>query len=116
MRRRDVRATGGLSGAAAPASADTKGNHISLPVLSAPTLAASRARGDCPYLVGTLCSVHEIKPLACRTYYCDPTAQDWQQALTERLLAKLRELHDRHAIEYRYGEWRDMLATFTAPA
>jgi Fe-S-cluster containining protein len=101
------RATGGLSGEAAPARAGA-------PTISLPILSAARQAGTCPYLSGTLCTVHEIKPLACRTYYCDPTAQQWQQDLTERLIAQLRALHDRHNLEYRYGEWRDMLALFAS--
>ncbi len=83
--------------------------------ISLPQIAAARARGDCPFLDGTHCSAHEVKPLACRTYYCDPSAQDWQQELTERGLARIRAIHDRFGVEYRYGEWRDMLETL-APA
>lgn len=105
------RATGGLSGAAAPASASAARSADGL--VSLPILSASRARGDCPFLKDNLCTVHTIKPLSCRTYYCDPTAQIWQQELTERLLADLRSLHDRHRIEYRYAEWRSMLELFT---
>jgi Fe-S-cluster containining protein len=105
------RATGGLSGEAAPASALVARSAEGL--VSLPILSASRARGDCPFLKDNLCTVHTIKPLACRTYYCDPTAQTWQQELTERLIADLRALHDRHRIEYRYAEWRSMLELFT---
>jgi len=77
------RATGGLSGEAAPASA-----RLSLPILNTQSLSAAHTAGTCPYLSGTLCTVHSIKPLACRTYYCDPTAQEWQHELTERLLGE----------------------------
>jgi hypothetical protein len=42
-------------------------------------------------------------------YFCDRSAQEWQQALSEHGLAQIRALHDRHGIEYRYGEWRSML-------
>ncbi|MBS0198751.1 MAG: YkgJ family cysteine cluster protein [Planctomycetes bacterium] len=73
---------------------------------------AARTRGDCPFLSGVLCTIHEIKPLGCRVYYCDPTAQEWQQALSERMLGMIRGVHDRHGVEYRYGEWRGMLAMF----
>jgi Fe-S-cluster containining protein len=82
------------------------------PLLSLPIIESARTAGTCPYLSGTLCTVHTIKPLACRTYYCDPTAQEWQHELTERLLGELRALHERHGIEYRYGEWREMLSQF----
>jgi len=65
--------------------------------------------GACPFQEGNLCGVHEIKPLGCRVYFCDGSAQAWQQELSERLLGEIRAIHDRHGIEYRYGEWRGML-------
>ena len=77
--------------------------------VSGADVAAARARGGCPFQSGTLCSVHGIKPLGCRTYYCDPTARDWQEVLTERSLGEIRAIHEHHEIPYRYGEWRDML-------
>ena len=70
---------------------------------------AARARGDCPFLEGTLCGAHGVKPLGCRVYFCDRTAEAWQRELTERGLAMLREVHERFGIEYRYGEWRGVL-------
>jgi Fe-S-cluster containining protein len=76
----------------------------------APALAAAAARGDCPFLSGHLCGVHEIKPLGCRVYFCDKSAQDWQQDLSERAINMIRAIHDRHNIEYRYGEWGAMLS------
>lgn len=80
--------------------------------LSARTLADARARGGCPMQVGHLCGAHHEKPLGCRVYFCDRTAQAWQQDLTERQLARVRSLHERHGIAYRYGEWRAMLERF----
>lgn len=73
------------------------------------SLASARARGGCPFQVANLCGIHTIKPLGCRVYFCDRSAQEWQQDLSERALARVRELHDRHGIDYRYGEWRGML-------
>lgn len=70
--------------------------------------------GACPYQVGNLCGVHEIKPLGCRVYFCDRSAQSWQNDLSERLLAEVRAIHERHGFEYRYGEWRGMLRAVTA--
>lgn len=70
---------------------------------------AARTRGDCPYLINNLCTAHTIKPLGCRVYYCDPTAQRWQEELSEYALAQIRAIHDEHGLEYRYGEWRSML-------
>jgi len=72
----------------------------------------ARARGGCPFQVANLCGVHTIKPLACRVYFCDRSAQTWQQDVLERLIDGLKRLHDQHAIPYRYGEWRAMLEMF----
>lgn len=84
--------------------------------LSLPQVEAARSRGDCPFLVDRLCSVHTVKPLGCRVYFCDPSAQAWQQDLSEQALASIRAIHDRHGIEYRYGEWRGMLEAVVAAA
>lgn len=75
-------------------------------------LSQARARGGCPFQTGNMCGVHAIKPLGCRVYFCDRSAQEWQHELSERLIADIKLLHDQSAIEYRYGEWRDMLAAF----
>jgi hypothetical protein len=56
--------------------------------------------------------VHALRPLGCRIYFCDQAAQGWQQDLSETLLARIRGLHDRFEVEYRYGEWRSMLGMF----
>ena len=84
--------------------------------LSLPQVHAAKVRGDCPFLDGTLCTVHEIKPVGCRVYYCEPGTEGWQQDLTETMLARLRTLHDGAGVAYRYGEWREMLARFAANA
>ncbi|MCC6320058.1 MAG: hypothetical protein IT438_01310 [Phycisphaerales bacterium] len=83
-----------------------------LPVLSRQTLDAAAARGGCPFQVRNLCGVHAIKPLGCRVYFCDRSAQEWQMTLSERLIGEIKSLHDRHDVPYRYGEWRAMLNLF----
>lgn len=67
------------------------------------------AAGCCPFLRDGLCSIHAVRPFACRTFFCDPRAQSWQQALHEACHAEIRALHDRLDAPYRYGEWREML-------
>ena len=66
--------------------------------------------GSCPFQVGRLCGVHAIRPFGCRLFYCDPTAQQWQQDLYERLHADLRSLHGRLGVDYLYVEWRRALS------
>lgn len=68
------------------------------------------ARDDCPFLRSNLCGVHTIKPVACRVYFCDRSAQAWQRELSERTHAMVRDLHERHGVEYRYAPWRELLA------
>ena len=86
---------------------------LNLPAPTHADIAAARSRGDCPLLVSNRCTAHPIKPTGCRIYFCDPTADQWQQDLSERSLALIRAIHDRHDIPYRYGEWRSMLELFT---
>lgn len=78
------------------------------------SLRGALARGDCPFQVGHLCGVHKIKPLGCRVYFCDRSAQAWQHDLAERMHERIKALHTTHTIPYRYGEWRSMLAMFVA--
>jgi len=59
----------------------------------------ARDAGGCPFQDDRLCTVHPIRPLGCRVYFCDPSAQDWQQDLCEVLIGKVRELHDRFELE-----------------
>lgn len=73
-------------------------------------LARALAEGGCPFQIEGLCSVHAIKPVACRTFFCDETSEDWQRALTERCQDRLRAIHDLHGVPYRYAEWRALLA------
>lgn len=72
---------------------------------------AARARGGCPFQKANLCGVHAIKPLGCRVYFCDRSAQAWQHELTERMLERLRALHAEFSLPYVYGEWRALLAS-----
>jgi Fe-S-cluster containining protein len=81
-------------------------------LLSLPLLDSAKSRGGCPFQSNNLCTIHTIKPLGCRLYFCDASAQQWQHDLSETLLARIRALHNDHDIEYRYGEWRAMLARF----
>jgi len=75
-------------------------------------VAEAITRGDCPFLVHGRCGVHTIKPTGCRVYFCDPTATEWQQDLSERVQALLRSTHERHGVAYVYAEWRSLLAAF----
>lgn len=77
--------------------------------ITLPEIARARAEGGCPFQKALLCSVHAIRPLGCRVYYCDETAQEWQMELSERMLSEVKAIHERHGLAYWYGEWRAML-------
>lgn len=100
-----------MLGSRAPA-ADSLPRGFNEPTLRLLVLEDAKSRGGCPFQVENLCGVHAIKPLGCRVYFCDRSAQDWQQELSERLIERVRAMHDRFGIAYRYGEWRGMLARF----
>lgn len=78
-------------------------------VVTLAQVGAARDRGDCPFLEGHLCGVHWARPLGCRVYFCDETAQEWQHEQSEWMMDEVRKLHEREAIEYRYAEWRWLL-------
>jgi Fe-S-cluster containining protein len=72
-------------------------------------------RGGCPFQERNLCGLHPARPLGCRVYFCDRSAQGWQRELSERALAEVRAVHTRHGVEYRYAEWRSLLGLFIPP-
>jgi Fe-S-cluster containining protein len=63
----------------------------------------------CPYQVEGRCTAREHRPLGCRIYYCDPSAQAWQGAEYERFLSKLKAIGERFGVDYRYREWLSAL-------
>lgn len=65
--------------------------------------------GACAYQIKGLCTVHAVRPLGCRVFFCQKGTQDWQQDVYEKFLAQLRTLHDENQLEYRYMEWRQGL-------
>jgi Fe-S-cluster containining protein len=73
-------------------------------------------RGDCPFLREGKCSVHPARPLGCRAFFCDGAGQGWQEALLESWHGRVRALHERLAIPYRYDEWRRLLRAFASHA
>lgn len=72
--------------------------------------------GACPFQAGNLCGVHPVRPLGCRVYFCDRTAQAWQHDLSESMQERLRALHDSLDLPYRYAEWRWLLRLVRAAA
>lgn len=81
------------------------------PLPSAPDLEGASHEMRCPLLRERLCGAHASRPAGCRTYYCDRAAGAWQQDLSERLHAQVRDLHERRGIPYAYAEWTGLLRT-----
>src|SRR5258705_12827586 len=65
--------------------------------------------GGCPFQINKLCSVHSIRPFACRLFFCDSTSTDWQHEQYQTFHARLRRLHDELEVAYYYLEWRQAL-------
>ena len=57
----------------------------------------------CPFQKGNLCTAREPRPLACRTYFCDPNYQDAGARITEDHLRRLKALADAHGVAWRYA-------------
>ncbi|MEQ9454012.1 MAG: YkgJ family cysteine cluster protein [Phycisphaeraceae bacterium] len=72
-----------------------------------PILTASKPA--CVYQHDKLCTVHTIRPLGCRVFFCEPGTEAWQQDTYEHFMSRLRDLHDSHRIPYAYIEWRASL-------
>ncbi len=82
-------------------------HHNASPSVPLPQLAARPPSTDgCPYQVDNLCSVHTVRPMGCRVFFCQSGTEPWQQQLYEKYLARLRALHEKHELPYAYMEWR----------
>lgn len=64
---------------------------------------------SCPFQIGKLCSVHSIRPMGCRLFFCDQSSNDWQHEQYEIFHAKLKSLHESLDVPYQYVEWRAAL-------
>ncbi|MEZ6234072.1 MAG: hypothetical protein R3B68_07775 [Phycisphaerales bacterium] len=88
--------------------------QVGRPALTLASIAAARQRGGCPFQHRNLCTVHDIKPVACRVYFCDRSAQDWQKDLSEQMHERVRAIHDQFGVPYEYAEWRGLLERLVA--
>ena len=69
------------------------------------------ASGLCPAWKDRRCTAREHRPLACRTYFCDPNTEEPTRQMTERYVEALKALHERHRVPWDYG---DVLAHLSA--
>lgn len=92
--------------AGGPAENENTGNGA----LSQRLAVVSGNSGQCQFQVDGLCSVHVIRPFGCRIFFCDPSAETWQQAQYESAHAEIKALHEQFDIPYFYMEWRAALS------
>lgn len=89
----------------APAESGTRPeSDRALPVLS--TIQEETMAADtCPHAHDGICHARDRRPMSCRLFFCDPDARDWQNPLSEALLARLRAMHDEMSVPYVYVDW-----------
>lgn len=58
----------------------------------------------CPYLKGGLCEARDHRMLGCRIFFCDSNYEPQMGPLYEKYHGRIKELHRKHALPYRYGE------------
>jgi hypothetical protein len=49
------------------------------------------------------CTAREARPLGCRVFFCDPAFEDAAPALSERFIARLKAIADRHRLPWDYA-------------
>ena len=73
--------------------------------------------GDsCPFLDDRSCSIHLVRPLGCRMFFCDPGATDWQQQLHETVLGSIKRYHRDMGIPYLYADWLVLAEAYSGRA
>jgi hypothetical protein len=69
----------------------------------APVRPLDRGR-TCPWQDGRgHCTARGARPLGCRVYYCDPAYEPSARELSERFIARLKRLADRHDSPWNYA-------------
>jgi hypothetical protein len=49
------------------------------------------------------CTARECRPLGCRVYYCDPAYEPSSHGISERFIAKLKELTNESGLPWNYA-------------
>jgi Fe-S-cluster containining protein len=49
------------------------------------------------------CMARGARPLGCRVYFCDPAYQDSGEDLSERFIARLKQLTEKHDLPWNYA-------------
>lgn len=70
--------------------------------IAAPDPWSLRPSGECPFLVDRLCSIHPVRPLGCRTYFCDPNYRPQEAALYEEFIRRIARISESYGIPWNY--------------
>jgi hypothetical protein len=74
-----------------------------LEVAPAPLRALDQGK-TCPWQnTSGHCTARDGRPIGCRVYYCDPTFERSAHDLSERYIAQLKELTNRHGLAWNYA-------------
>jgi len=75
----------------------------------------SPAAATCPYLdQAQACTVRPIRPIACRTYFCQPAEGYDPAQATEQALSEIKGFLNDRGLPYYYVEWLESLRRLTA--
>jgi uncharacterized protein len=58
----------------------------------------------CPYQQKEGCQAHAFRPTGCRIFFCHSLDRQFQNELTERILSRLRMLHQQFNVPYYYAD------------
>ncbi|MBI3861842.1 MAG: hypothetical protein HY290_08090 [Planctomycetia bacterium] len=56
----------------------------------------------CPFQINGLCTARERRPLGCRIFFCDPNYAGKGEALSEKYIARLKQLHEETGTPWEY--------------
>ncbi len=83
--------------------------YLLIHVDQVPAIVAAR----CPWLDDRIgCTIRELRPIGCRTYFCRPPEGYDAQSLYESALAELKCFIRKHHLPYFYAEWLKSLAPY----
>lgn len=76
---------------------------------AAPPFARPVTPDGCPFQVGGLCTVREVRPLGCRIFFCDPAYESRMVEITEDCIRRLKAIADEHGTGWRYAPLHQFL-------
>jgi hypothetical protein len=80
-------------------------------VAGAPEPSGRLDRGDtCPWQDDRgRCTAREARPLGCRVFYCDPNYQEFAYEISERAIARIKQITQKWDLAWSYAPLHDQL-------